>query len=93
MMISSLEKNPVNKGNPARDNEPMSMVYMVHFMYFPTPPISRISLVLTAWMTEPAQRKSRALKNEWPMRWNMETPTANAPTAAPTPRPAIMKPS
>ncbi|VVB71587.1 Uncharacterised protein [uncultured archaeon] len=71
----------------------MSMVYIVHFMYFPTPPISRRSLVLTACMTEPAQRNSRALKNEWPIRWNMDTPTAIAPTAAPIPRPAIMKPS
>ena len=27
------------------------------------------------------------------MRWNMATPTARVPTAAPVPRPAIMKPS
>jgi len=92
-MISSLVKNPVNMGNPAREREPMSMVYIVHFMYFPTPPISRRSLVLTAWMTEPAQRNKSALKKEWPMRWNMDTPTAMAPTAAPTPSPAIIKPS
>ncbi|OPY53996.1 MAG: hypothetical protein A4E51_01036 [Methanosaeta sp. PtaU1.Bin055] len=92
-MIWSLLKNPVVRGNPARVREPASIVRPVHFMCFRTPPISLMSLVPTAWMTLPAQRKRRALKKEWPIRWKIETPTAVAPTAAPNPRAAIMYPS
>ncbi len=36
----------------------------------------------SAWMTEPAHRNSRPLKNAWVMTWKM--PDANAPV--PTPR-------
>ena len=55
------------------------MVTKVTGMYFFRPPICRMSCCpAIAWMTEPEQRKSRALKNACVIRWN--APAANAPT-------------
>ena len=36
---------------------------------FERPPISRMSFVWTAWITLPADRNRRALKNAWLKRW------------------------
>ena len=46
------------------------MVAKVHGMYLRRPPILRMSCSPpTPWMTEPAPRKSRALKKAWVIRW------------------------
>ena len=39
-------------------------------MNFRRPPISLMLFECTAWITEPAPRNSRALKNAWVNRWN-----------------------
>src|SRR5437870_767786 len=79
---SSLDQNPENNGKPASDNAPMSIVQYVRGMYFLSPPISVMSLVPTAWMTEPAARNSSALKNAWVKRWNMPAARLPAPSAS-----------
>ena len=49
-------------------------------MYLRRPPMWRMSCSPEQpWMTEPAPRKSSALKKAWVMRWNM--PTADAADA------------
>ena len=57
----------------------MSMVQWVHGSCGVRPPIRRMSCSPdSAWITEPAPRKSSALKNACVIRWKM--PAANAPT-------------
>src|SRR2546425_1285872 len=54
---------------PARARERKSIAFEVTGIGFERPPISRMSFVWTAWMTLPAPRKRRALKNAWLKRW------------------------
>ena len=86
--ISSLLKNPESGGMPAIASVPMSIVQKVTGRCFFRPPMCRMSCwPAIAWITEPEQRKSRALKKACVMRWN-------APAAyAPTPMARNMKPS
>ena len=46
------------------------------------PPIRKMSLVPTAWMTAPAARKSSALKRPCVIRWRKPASAAPAPAAA-----------
>ena len=51
---------------------PADMVQKVMGIALRRPPMTRMSCSpLRAWMTEPAARKSRALKKAWVMRWKM----------------------
>ena len=59
-----------------------SMVTKVMGIFLRRPPITRMSCSsLMAWITEPAPRKSRALKKAWVMTWKMPTPKAPTPQA------------
>ena len=72
--IESLEKNPENGGRPAFAIAPMSTVQYVIGMYLRNPPILRMSCSwCSAMMTEPAPRKSTALKKACVMRWKIAT--------------------
>ena len=83
-MISSLDQNPASGGMPASAAEPMAKVTKVTGMCFRRPPISLMLFVSTAWITEPAPRNSRALKNAWVNRWNSPAvyPLSPRPSAA-----------
>ena len=50
----------------------MRNVTCVTGIYLRKPPITDISLLCTAWMMQPAPRKSKALNMAWVKRWNME---------------------
>ena len=50
----------------------MRNVQWVMGMYLRSPPIALISLLCTAWIMQPAPRKSNALNMAWVKRWNME---------------------
>ena len=63
------------------DREPRSMVIDVIFMCFPSPPISRISSVPTAWITDPEHMNSRALKNAWFIMWKHPATNPAVPAA------------
>src|SRR3989442_8794418 len=67
--ISPFKKKPLNGMIPARAREPKSIALDVTGMRSERPPICRMSFVWTAWMTLPAPRKRRALKNAWLKRW------------------------
>ena len=69
-MISSFEKNPDSGGTPARASAPIMNVTYVTRMGLRRPPMSFMSFECTAWITEPAPRNSRALKNACVNRWN-----------------------
>ena len=62
-------KNPLKGIIPARARDPNSMTREVIGIDFERPPISRMSFVWTAWITLPADRNRRALKNAWLKRW------------------------
>ena len=94
----SLDQNPLKNGNPAMDRDPSSMVIEVIFMCLASPPISRISSVPTAWMTDPEHMNSRALKKAWFIMWkhpavNPAVPAAMsaAPSASPMFIPSAMR--
>ncbi len=63
---------------PEIARHPTSIVPAVQGIFFRSPPISVISLVWQAWITEPEQRNSRALKQAWVNKWNR--PAAHPPT-------------
>src|SRR5271157_413190 len=72
--IWSLEKNPAKHGIPAMATDPMNMVQCVMGILFLSPPMRRISCSPpNEWITEPEQRKSRALKKACVNRWKMAT--------------------
>jgi hypothetical protein len=53
-------------------SHPTIMVAAVTGMYLRRPPIRRMSCSsCSPWMTEPAPRKSRALKKAWVTMWKM----------------------
>src|SRR3972149_1374723 len=68
--MSAFEKNPLTGMMPAGARAPISIAREVQGITFPSPPICRMSFVWTAWITEPAERNRRALKNAWFVRWN-----------------------
>ena len=76
----SLDQNPLKNGNPAMDRDPRSMVIEVIFMCLWSPPISLMSSVPTAWMTDPEHMNSRALKKAWFIMW--KHPAVNPATPA-----------
>ncbi len=88
--MSSLEKNPEVRGSPAIASVAAVYAKNVRGMCLRRPPMLRMSCepsvswmrVCIAWITEPAARKSAALKNAWVTTWKM--PEANAPTPTPT---------
>src|SRR5271165_230544 len=81
--MASLLKYPEVKGNPEIASEAQASVRQVHGANFFRPPMCRMSCSpWQAWITLPAPRKSRALKNACVIRCH--TPAENAPT--PTPR-------
>ncbi len=55
-----------------------------------SPPISRMSLVCTAWITLPAPRKSSALKQACVARWKSEAVNPSGCSIRATPSASIM---
>ncbi len=71
-MISSLLQNPAKGGIPAMAIVPMKNSLWVQGILWLRPPIFRMSCSPDkAWMTEPADRNNRALKNAWVIRWKI----------------------
>ena len=75
-----MEKNPAKiSGAPLMASAPTTYVQPVMGILRISPPIFCMSCSwCMAWITEPEQRKSRALKKAWVITWKM--PTMNAPT-------------
>ena len=94
--ISSFEKNPLNGQIPAMARQATRKVICVTGMYFRSPPMVDISLECTAWMMQPAPRKSRALNMACVKRWNMEAMYPRPPSCGSadvhTPKATIMNP-
>ena len=70
--ISSLEKKPENGGIPEMARQAIRNVQWVIGMYLRKPPMVLISLLCTAWIMQPAPRKSNALNMACVKRWTME---------------------
>ena len=77
----SLLKKPEKPGTPAIASVAIRKVTKVIGIFFRRPPISRMSWLWTAWMTDPEPRKRHALKNAWVVRWN--SPAVKPPTPSP----------
>ena len=72
-MIASFDQYPANGGMPASARLPIHITVQVTGMIFASPPIFRMSCSSDiAWMTEPAERNSSALKKAWVIRWKIE---------------------
>ena len=72
-------KKPASGGIPAIARVATSMVPCVHGSLRASPPMRRRSCSSeSAWITEPAPRKSSALKKAWVIRWKI--PAEKAPT-------------
>ena len=79
--ISSFDQNPAKGKMPASAKDPIMNVQNVIGMGFRRPPMSLF--MSNEWcdpekLTDPAPRKSKALKNAWVNRWN--TAAVHAPT-------------
>ena len=62
--------------------QPAAMARKVSGSFFQRPPILRMSCSPpTAWITEPAPRKSVALKKAWVKTWKSEASKAPTPAA------------
>jgi len=85
--ISSFDQKPASGKIPARASDPITNVRYVHGMLFRRPPMSLMLFECTAWITDPAQRNSRPLKNACVKRWN------NPAVYAPAPIATVMYPS
>jgi len=59
---------------------PIRKVTKVMGIFLRRPPMSVISWLCTAWITEPAVRKSRPLNMAWVVRWNMALAESPAPS-------------
>src|SRR5207248_6304786 len=80
--ISSLEKKPASPGMPAMATDPTHMVQCVIGILCFSPPMRRMSCSPPReWITEPEQRKSRALKKACVNRWKIATQYAPTPNA------------
>src|SRR4030065_193462 len=84
--MSLLEK-PEEKGNPEVQSGGDRNVTEVIGLFLRRPPISVISWLWIAWITDPEPRNRHALKAAWVVR--CARPAVNPPT----PRPRIMYPS
>ena len=70
--ISSLLQKPaVISGNPASEAAPTTKVTNVIGIVRRRPPMRRTSKLFVAWLTEPAPRKSSALKQACVSRWKI----------------------
>ncbi len=70
--MSSFDQKPENGGTPAMASQPMMKVKLVTGRSFRSAPIFFMSCSsCMPWMTEPAPRKSRALKKAWVTMWKM----------------------
>ena len=79
---ASFEKNPASGHTPARASVPTMNTTPVCGITRQSPPMRKMSLVPTAWMTAPAPRKSSALKTPCVRRWKKPAALAPAPAAA-----------
>jgi hypothetical protein len=79
--MSSFDQNPANGGIPVSASPPIANAAAVSRMCFFRPPILKRSCVPTAWMTEPAARNRRALKNACVNRWKRPSIAKPAPIA------------
>ena len=61
----SLLKKPEKPGTPEIARVAMKKVTKVIGIFFRRPPISRMSWVWSAWMTDPDPRKRHALNAAW----------------------------
>ena len=80
--ISSFDQNPANGKIPASASVPIMNVQNVIGMNLRSPPMSFFmskEWCEPEWLTDPAPRKSSALKNAWVKRWN--TAATQAPDA------------
>ncbi len=68
---------------PASASEPISIVQNVTGIDFRRPPMSLMLFECTAWITEPAQRKSSALKNACVNRWKTPAVSPSSPSESP----------
>ncbi len=64
-----MEKKPAKGAMPARASDPTTKVPKVMGMGLRSPPMSLMLFECTAWITDPAARKSSALKKAWVKRW------------------------
>src|ERR1039458_6351966 len=72
--ISSFEKNPAKPGMPAMAMDPTHIVQCVMGILSLSAPMCRMSCSPPSeWITEPEQRKSRALKKACVNKWKMAT--------------------
>ena len=79
--ISSFDQKPANGKKPTSAAVPTMNVQNVIGMYFRRPPMSFFmsnEWWLPEWLTEPAPKNKRALKNAWVKMW--KTPAVQAPT-------------
>ena len=75
-------KKPAKGGKPLSASMPMRKVQKVSGIFCKSPPIFQMSCSsCSAWMTEPAARKSSALKKAWVVRWNIAASGPQQPTA------------
>ncbi len=72
MRTSSFDQKPANGGMPEIASAPMIIVIAVIGMSLRSAPIRRMSCSPSSpWITEPAPRKSRALKQAWVIMWKI----------------------
>ena len=69
--ISSFDQKPASGKMPESESAPITKVMKVIGMCLRRPPISGISKVFVAWLTEPAPWKSSDLKKACVNRWNI----------------------
>ena len=70
--ISSFDQNPANGGTPAIASHPTTIVPAVIGMSLRSAPMCRMSCSPSSpWITEPAPRKRRALKQAWVIMWKI----------------------
>ena len=78
-----MDQKPARGTIPARAREPIMNVQNVVGIRSRSPPMSLMLFECTAWMTEPAPRKSNALKNAWVNRWKIPAVTPLGPIDSP----------
>ena len=71
--MSSFDQKPANGGMPEMASQPTRKVTAVTGMYRRRAPILFMSCSsCSPWITAPAPRNRRALKNAWVTMWKME---------------------
>src|SRR5712692_6298107 len=79
--LASFEKKPASGGTPASASVPTTKTTPVCGILRKRPPIRKMSLVPTAWITAPAARKRSALNTPWVKRCRTLASAAPAPAA------------